>query len=318
MMKILLIFFLTSSFLLGQVNTQFPVNDNYISSKLIRGVPASLKNNNYFSPPANTFYAIIYKNNSDSLYFISQKITAGSNKYTLVLTSNNKIVEYDYLNFTKISNDTLYATSSINLPEDKILTLRYLTKDNIIYFKVINKDIIENINSSTNDNKFKLGFDFEANQIRVSDKYNTSLLGSNSIPISFHTFLSFELNQNLSCKAKVGRYLITEFAGWEFGISWKYKLYKPLYISGGILQHSNEEDYYSNSEGTTSASILMLELGVGVDIVSFMSIELSYYLPTSKKIIGGHRILNKSSEFEYLPITFKHMIRLGFIFDWEL
>ena len=139
MTRLFLFSILAFSFIYGQTNVQYPLNDSYISSKLIKGVPASLKNNYYFSQPENISYAIIHKNDNDTLYFISKKITADSNSYALVLTSNYKITGYDYLNFIKINNDTLVAASSINLPESRIFILYLIQKDNTIFSKICEK-----------------------------------------------------------------------------------------------------------------------------------------------------------------------------------
>lgn len=108
-----------------------------------------------------------------------------------------------------------------------------------------------------------------------------------------------------------------EFRAWEYGISARYNFYKSLYILAGLLQHSNEGGSSSNSHGTKYASILMFEAGIGFDMSPVTSIELNYYIPTTKQVIGWSRGIDVNGEVNS-SFTFESMIRLGFIFAWGL
>jgi hypothetical protein len=162
--------------------------------------------------------------------------------------------------------------------------------------------------SYINSQSFELGFDLEAHQIRVNDQYGTKILGGVGPPISIHFNSSYIPLENISIVARVGRNLHLEFAGWEFGIAGKYRFLEPLFTSAGILHHSNEGGSGSNTWGTNFASILMFHAGIGVDLSSAISLEISYYLPTSKELIG----------WSITSRYFKSMVKLGFVFGWDL
>lgn len=165
---------------------------------------------------------------------------------------------------------------------------------------------------------FKLGFDIKAHQIRVSDQEGNHILGGDGFPLAIHLNFAYSPSNKIAILTKIGRTFHIEFLGWEFELSGKYNFYKSLYISAGLMQHSNEGGSGSNSHGTKYASILMLKGGIGFDISSITSIELDYYIPTTKKIIGGQRGFNSSGKETFFTHTFKSMIRLGFVFAWEL
>lgn len=160
---------------------------------------------------------------------------------------------------------------------------------------------------------FKLGFDIEAHQIRISDQYGEKeILGGNGLPISIHFITTYNPISKIAIQSKIGRTLHSEFFGWEFGINGYYKFYKPFYISGGILQHSNEGGVVSNQLYISYASLLMLKAGFGIDIFKTFSIEVDYYVPTQKKVIIKSGIAKRFSE------KIENMFRLSFIWAWEI
>jgi len=159
---------------------------------------------------------------------------------------------------------------------------------------------------------FKCGFDVEFSWIRISDANGMGMLGVSQSPISGHLNLGYNVNESISVQIKIGRSIVTEFLGWEYGILGKYKLFKPLYISFGILNHRNEGDIYSNQLAVSSPSILMIQSGAGIDIVDFFSLGFDYYIPTIKQVIVWRGFGVRE------PQTFEKMIRLGFNFGWEL
>src|SRR5690554_5422198 len=161
----------------------------------------------------------------------------------------------------------------------------------------------------------KIGFSLEFHQIRINS--GTGILGGNGAPLSIHIAGDYKFTRNFSTLVKIGRTLHLEFLGWEFGIHGKYQLYKPLFIFGGTKLHLNEGRGISNEEWVNYANIFMLNAGVGADITSILSVDLSYYYPLSKKIIGGSRNYYSGKE-EIITRKFNGMIRLGFAFKWEI
>jgi hypothetical protein len=80
------------------------------------------------------------------------------------------------------------------------------------------------------------------------------------------------------------------------------------------LQHLNTSAGGSNTWGTYYASISLLYAAAGVEASSVTSIQLGYYHPTEIKTIGYYR--SGYTELNFLKFT--NMIRLSFIFSWEL
>lgn len=157
-----------------------------------------------------------------------------------------------------------------------------------------------------------LGFDLEIHQIRISSPTYKGILGGEGAPLSYHLNLALDITEKLTFLAKGGKTLHVEFSGWELGFNTAYKIYEPLYIKTGVLHHSNEGGGGSNSWFVSSASILMIQFGIGVNVAEFFSIGLDYYIPTTKKVIVWRGLEVKE------PRTFEKMIRLGFNFGWDL
>ena len=161
----------------------------------------------------------------------------------------------------------------------------------------------------------KIGFCLQAHQVRFNT--GTGILGGNGLPLSLHFNADNKLFKDFSINGKIGRTFHLEFLGWEFGINGKYSFFKSLFLSMGILYHSNEGSGISNNEWTNYASLLMISPAIGVELSSVIALELSYNIPVSKKIIGGGRNFY-SGEEKIVNRTFESMIRLGFVFGWEL
>jgi hypothetical protein len=152
-------------------------------------------------------------------------------------------------------------------------------------------------NDLSNAQNFKLGFDLKPQQIRISDQGGNGILGGEGVPISFHAIAGVPLSKTISLRFEAGNTLHIDFNGWEFGISGNYNFFSPLYLSAGILHHSNEGGSGSISWSTSYASILMLFGGLGIELSRITSIEVGYYIPTSKKIIGSYRLFTGNYQF---------------------
>ncbi len=83
------------------------------------------------------------------------------------------------------------------------------------------------------------------------------------------------------------------------------------------LQHSNESGGVSNSHGVTYASLFMLTAGVGYQVTKHYAFELNYYYPTTKKTLIYYNF-GFSSEHSTANLNFDYMIRIHFVFSWEL
>ncbi len=158
---------------------------------------------------------------------------------------------------------------------------------------------------------FRLGFDFEALIIRVN---HHAFGGEGGMPIGYHLNFAYSPVEKFLVQANVGRTLLVEFGGFEFGIAGRYKFYNPFYASAGIQQHLNEGGASSNKGGNNYASISLLFAAAGVE-AGFFSIQLGYYRPTAKKVISYSWSYDHTTIYLYYVTS---MIRLSFIFSWEI
>jgi len=81
----------------------------------------------------------------------------------------------------------------------------------------------------------KLGFDFEIGTIRISYPGGKGILSVSQLPLSGHLNLCYNVIEYFSIQGKIGRSIVTEFLGCEYGINGKYKFYKPLYIQTKVI-----------------------------------------------------------------------------------
>lgn len=167
--------------------------------------------------------------------------------------------------------------------------------------------------------KFKLGFDTELSYVRVSS--NGASFGITSetfIPVTFNVILTYKYNQNLSFQGRVGETLLcSTFSGFEVGFNGLYHFRKRLYISLGGLFHSNEATGPSIPHGDTFVKLYLISSGLGYNVTKYFTLGVSYFLPLSEKTIYyiGNYDENFPSSFN---VVFKYMLRLNFVFAWEL
>ena len=170
----------------------------------------------------------------------------------------------------------------------------------------------------TNAQNLNLGFDVEPHQVRINTNHGTRILGGDGIPVSLHLDLTYKPIDKLFLIAKVGRTFHMEFLGWEYGVNGKYEFYKPIFISVGILQHSNEGGGVSNEENLLFASIFMIYTGIGIGVSDIFSIGINFYVPFSNKKIGKLLQQFENNNVLWENYTFKNMLRLSFVFEWPI
>ena len=161
--------------------------------------------------------------------------------------------------------------------------------------------------------QFKFGFDTEFSYIRITDDQKTHALGYESfIPVTFNLLLEYDVNEDISLKAHVGKTLLAvEFSGYEFGLGVSYKFYKPFYLSSGFMYHSNEGGDLSISHGVNFAALYLITAGVGYNFSDSFSLGLNYYFPLKKEKLIYYNFPPQS-------YSFYSMLRLNFVFLWSL
>jgi hypothetical protein len=166
---------------------------------------------------------------------------------------------------------------------------------------------------------FSFGFDTELSYIRIRNGNSTNGLDYETfIPITFNLIAGYNFNKKLFIQARVGETILAiEFSGFEAGLDGIYRLNKDFYVSAGVLHHSNEGGEVSNSHGVTFASLFMLTAGVGYQVTKHYAFELDYYYPTAKKAIVYYNYDYQGDGF-YPNSVFDYMIRMHFVFTWEL
>lgn len=91
----------------------------------------------------------------------------------------------------------------------------------------------------------------------------------------------------------------------------------PVYITGGVLHHSNTGSDVGLTHSSRFVSILMFGGGAGINISRILSFETNYYIPTSRDTIGGGLYITADG-FRSKVYMFKDMIRFSLHLDWPL
>ena len=153
MISPILILIVFTSIIFGQNNLP-ELDSSFVSSKLIKGVPILLEKNDYFSQPKKISYAEIYHDQNDSVYFVSKQLTADSDSYVLVLTSDKKIMGYKFLKLKKTTENKLYTIGEIEKTNENtfVVELYYIPKDNIISYRLkIENNSVQDISTLAMD-----------------------------------------------------------------------------------------------------------------------------------------------------------------------
>jgi hypothetical protein len=283
MLKFFLLFILFPLLIFSQESSgQQPNENNFTPAKLIEGVPSALVKNGYFYPPEEISYALILEGKNDSLYFIRKKINSDSINYILVLISNKKITDYDYLNFKKIRNDSLFAVSNIKYQAIYTLEFCYPPNNYTIYYKFL----VEKKNKLPIN--VELGIRDEV-AVMFANYYNYKNGNSNHIntflPLNLHLSIGFRFLENYKIDFRIGLLLLYEdYVGIDKGIFLETKLFKSNYY--GVLG----VDFFSNGGNAhgvavyseSGGDVTSLCFGLGYSTSRHFNIDLMYYLPFNK------------------------------------
>ncbi len=164
---------------------------------------------------------------------------------------------------------------------------------------------------------FKLGFDLQMHQVFTNSQSGSGNLGDIEFG-DLHLFLSEEPLNDFLLEFAIGRALQPEFAGWEFGLNGQYQFYKSVFLSIGILEHSNEGGTLDNEVSLSYATIFLMQTGIGIQASRIFSAKVDYYLPFSQKVIGKRLNYSVERDSIFEPYKFRSMIRLSLIFGWEI
>lgn len=274
----LIIILIFSSLLLAQDQSNKP-DSSYISTKLIDGVPISLKNNGYFSQPGNISYAVIYENEADSIYFIVKRLNSDTSIYVLVYTSGGRITSYDFLSFEKAADNRLFAEDEI---KDFNIKLFYSDKADTIQYKVKKRvseiPVVVSKPKSEYDAFFMLGF--EDKIIFAYEQYRSPF------PLNIHFVLGASFLKYYRVYMRLGFMVVNDnFEGMDGGIFFKAGLFKTdIYAKAGV-------DFFSMMgqlpHGLTynRGGFPLYCLGIGYNVTRQFSVDAMYYIPGSRIIV---------------------------------
>lgn len=175
-----------------------------------------------------------------------------------------------------------------------------------------------------NAQSFQLGLELESNNLNLSGQTATRISRTSQYPffsriyVSAHADLIYRLNNNVSFNAQFGRALFREFAGWEIGVNAKYRFYKSIFLSAGLLQHFNEGSGTKDNIKVASVPLLMIKGGVGVEFSPQFAIGFDYFLPAQKKVLEWEIYTDENGAEITSPKTLESLVRLSFLFGFEL
>ena len=161
-----------------------------------------------------------------------------------------------------------------------------------------------------NAQSFKLGFGLEAHQINVLYPEGTRTIGGDGLPAAFNVELTYNVFKRFSVQAKVGHTMHVEFWGLELGLNGKYNIIGPVFITSGIMYHSNEGKSIGLTHGSEFANIFMFGAGAGINVGKTLSLEADYYIPTSRPVLGGGLDFTQNG-YQSKVYRFINMIRFG-------
>ena len=302
-MKVFLFLILFSSSIISQENQN---QQDYISLKLIPGIPISLTNNSYFYQPENVSYAILYKNERDTVYFISKKINSDSSNYVLTATTNNRISGYDFLNFKKINDNKIYMTGKINLAGRAFeLELFCFPNDEAILYKFLKKSAFAL--------SFKLGIRDELDLMLVKYRAGNSI-EFGILPINIHLTTGVRFLEHYKIDIRYGIMVIYEdFEGFDIGIFLQYNLFSSnFYGSLGI-------DYFnaigsSHNSGSTGGSFTFYCLGLGYNVSKHFNLDLMYCFPNEK--VFAYYQSDFFSQYQGFNEIDNGLIKIGFQYSF--
>jgi hypothetical protein len=116
---------------------------------------------------------------------------------------------------------------------------------------------------------------------------------------------------DLNVECRVGYGAGPYYLGWDFSAGLYYKIIKPFFIAGSILNHFNDGTGLS----TRTKNITLPGIGAGVDLSPVSSVELLYYFLL--KPIYWHNDYDRNSNTSDKG-NLESVIRLNFKFLWEL
>lgn len=287
---------------------------DYALTKLTNGIPQSLVGNGYFYSFVNISYALIYKTGNDSLYFIRKQVNTDSINYILILTSNSKIVNYDYLNFREINKDSLFAVSTINVDSDSLFEFYFMPNDNMISFRKREQrnEIPINIELGIGD-EFAVMF---ANYYNYYSSESSNYIET-SLPLNLYLSFGVSYLELYKIYFKLGiLYLYEDYGGLDKGIFIESKLFKSNFygvLGVDFLSNSGEGHgvtVYSESGGNVNS----ICFGLGYSTSRHFNIEIMCYLPLNKVYGYNYEVYdhNGNNTGKHYDKINNGIIKLGF------
>ena len=275
----------------NKIDTTKDIN-SFTSENLVNGVPGTLKKINFFSKQNNFSYALIYSDQSDSIYFVHKNTVLDSDSNLLILTSKGVMNKFEYLIFNRINNKELFASTLLKIPYGKNLGIK-------IYFLAAENKILYHIN----ENEFSQGFPLNSvNKYR--SKHNINIVfgirdemffipnysfNSGMIPENIHLVFGIRILEMAEIYGKAGIMgVYNDFGGGiDYGIYLQVNfLETSLY---GIVGINYSGLYGQLPHGLNYGNEGLLKcfcFGVGYETSKNFEMDVIYYDPSSRIIVS--------------------------------
>jgi len=174
---------------------------------------------------------------------------------------------------------------------------------------------------SAQNKKFKIGFDLNWEYLVTLKNNNSTYIWPENIyplPLSLNLSLTYNLSKKFSLQTKMGHtmpFAMEQYFGFQYGVNGIYNFNKNLYISAGVMHHSNSSCECGHTSGRNQANLLFISGGLGYYIKNNIAIEINYFHSTKSKPIFyiGNQGLNDFHSF-----FLESMIRVSLVFGWDL
>lgn len=124
---------------------------------------------------------------------------------------------------------------------------------------------------------------------------------------------AYNVLPDFDIEGRIGYAAALKYLGWDLYLGSRYEVVDPVFITAGILNHSND-GWKSRTQGTVTNNITMLGLGSGVSFSPVFSMELVYYWLFKPVYWYSSIDFYEKKHKEYL----NSVIRLNFKFLWNL
>ncbi len=275
----------------NKIDTTQDIN-SFTYENLVPGVPLTLKEINFFSKQDNFSYSLIYRSQSDSIYFVHKNTVLNSDSNLLILTSKGVMNKFEYLIFSKTNNKELFASTLLKIPYGKSLGIKiyFLPAENKLLYHINENETYQDspLNSI---NKFKSKYDINI-VLGIRDEMffiPNSSFNSSIIPENIHLTFGIRILELAKVYGKVGIMgIYNDFGGGiDYGLFLQVNILKTsLYGTIGIDYSGLFGQLPHGLNYGNEGSLKCFCFGVGYETSKHFEMDVIYYVPSSKIVVS--------------------------------